>query len=106
MGQVCFVLRIRPGTEAEYDRRHAEIWPELTRAIRDAGIRRYSLFRRGTDVFAFADCEGDGREAFRRLATGHVDAEWTRSMSHLIEVETDEAGELLYAQPVWELADE
>ena len=29
MERACFYLRIFPGTEAEYDRRHAEIWPEL-----------------------------------------------------------------------------
>jgi L-rhamnose mutarotase len=106
VGQVCFVLRLRAGTEAEYDRRHAEVWPELTAAIRDAGIRRHAVFRRGSDVFAFADCEGDGREAFRRLASTQVHAAWRRSMAHLIEAETDETGELLYAPLVWELEQE
>ncbi len=34
MERVCFYLRLFPGTEAEYDRRHAAIWPELAEAIR------------------------------------------------------------------------
>ena len=50
MDQAVFYLRIFPGTEAEYDRRHAEIWPELVDEIRESGLRNFSGFRRGTKV--------------------------------------------------------
>ena len=30
--------------EAEYQRRHDEIWPELSEALTQAGIRDYSIF--------------------------------------------------------------
>ena len=38
MERLCFTFAIRPGTEAEYKRRHDEIWPELVADIQDAGI--------------------------------------------------------------------
>jgi L-rhamnose mutarotase len=106
LDRICFVIRLRPGTEAEYRRRHDVIWPELTDAIRAAGIREYTLFRRGNEVFAFAECERDGKAAFRRLARTAIDAEWSRWLSDLIELETDEQGELRYAEEVWRLPHE
>jgi L-rhamnose mutarotase len=103
----CFVIELRDGegvTEA-YDRRHAEIWPELTDAIRAAGIREYHLFRRDRTVYAFARCEPDGQTAFRALAAREIDAAWTAAMADLIAEETDASGELRYAEPVWSLPD-
>ena len=64
MERVVFYLRIFPGTEAEYDRRHAEIWPELVEEIRSFGIRSMTGFRRGTDVWYYCECEPDAKTAF------------------------------------------
>ncbi len=64
MERVAFYLRIFPGTEAEYDRRHAEVWPELVDEIRESGIRKLHRFRRGTDVWYYAECEPDAKTAF------------------------------------------
>lgn len=37
-------MHLKPGNEAEYQRRHDEIWPELSAALTDAGIRDYAIF--------------------------------------------------------------
>lgn len=39
----AFTMMLNPGMEAEYKRRHAEIWPELVALLYDAGIRDYSI---------------------------------------------------------------
>lgn len=44
MQRVCFRLRVRPERLAEYRERHAAVWPEMLRALRDAGWHDYSLF--------------------------------------------------------------
>ncbi len=44
MQQVAFTMYLKPGNEAEYQRRHDEIWPELSVALTDAGVRDYSIF--------------------------------------------------------------
>ena len=64
MERFCFTFDIRPGTEDEYKKRHDEIWPELVTAIQDAGITNYSLFRRGTTIIAYCECEPDPATAF------------------------------------------
>jgi len=42
----CFVLRVRPDLLGEYTERHAAVWPDMLRALRQAGWERYSLFAR------------------------------------------------------------
>jgi L-rhamnose mutarotase len=45
--------QLRPGAEAEYDRLHAAVWPEVLAAIQRAGIRNYSIFRHGRWLFSY-----------------------------------------------------
>lgn len=44
MEEIAFTMKLKPGVEAEYQRRHDEIWPELSEALVDAGVRDYSIF--------------------------------------------------------------
>lgn len=43
MEKYAFRMRLNPGMEDEYRRRHDEIWPELLALLRDAGISDYSI---------------------------------------------------------------
>src|SRR6185503_13927492 len=54
---VGHVWRVRAGMGAEYDRRHAEVWPELEDLLRGAGVRRYSIYRWGDVVFSHMEVE-------------------------------------------------
>jgi len=38
-----FRMRLNAGMEAEYKRRHDEIWPELVTLLRDAGVSDYAI---------------------------------------------------------------
>ncbi len=44
MKRVAFKMKLKPGCEAEYKKRHDEIWPELSRVLREAGVSDYSIF--------------------------------------------------------------
>ena len=43
MEKYAFRMKLNPGMEAEYRKRHDEIWPELVTALRDAGVSDYSI---------------------------------------------------------------
>ena len=43
MEKYAFKMQLHPGQEAEYRRRHDEIWPELVALLRDAGVSDYSI---------------------------------------------------------------
>ncbi len=42
--RVAFKMQLNPGQEAEYQRRHDEIWPELADLLRETGVKNYSIF--------------------------------------------------------------
>lgn len=44
MEHMAWKGRIKPGCKAEYQKRHAEIWPEMVKVLKDAGICNYSIF--------------------------------------------------------------
>lgn len=52
---LAFALRLRPGTEAEYQRRHDTIWPDMRDALLASGILHYEihLCREESLLFAF-----------------------------------------------------
>jgi len=44
MERVAFKMKMFPGQEAEYKKRHDEIWPELVDLLKEVGISDYSIF--------------------------------------------------------------
>ena len=44
MPRVAFKMKLFPGKESEYEKRHDEIWPELQGLLKGAGISEYSIF--------------------------------------------------------------
>jgi L-rhamnose mutarotase len=47
----AFRMKLNPGMEDEYKRRHDEIWPELAGLLREAGVSDYSIhLDRGTNI--------------------------------------------------------
>ena len=103
MERFCFTFEIYPGTEDEYKRRHDEIWPELVSAIKEGGISNYSLFRRGTTIIAYCECEPDAATAFAKVGESEANARWSTWFEDVIVSLTDEQGELVTAQEVWHL---
>lgn len=43
MQKYAFKMRLNDGCEAEYRKRHDEIWPELVALLRQAGVSDYSI---------------------------------------------------------------
>jgi L-rhamnose mutarotase len=103
MERICFTFELYPGAEEEYKRRHDEIWPELVEAIQAAGIHNYTLFRRGTQVIAYAECHPDVATAFGKVGATDVNRRWAEWFRDLIVSLTDEHGNLLRADEVWHL---
>jgi L-rhamnose mutarotase len=90
MERVGFTMRLLPGREAEYRRRHAAVWPEMLEALRTAGARHYSIFVHGDQLFAYLLV--DDFDAFRAsMAASPVNDRWQAEMASLIDPLTDPA---------------
>ena len=59
MRRVGQVIGLRHDRIEEYERLHAEAWPGVLAAIRRANIRNYSIFRHGTQLFAYYEYVGE-----------------------------------------------
>ena len=42
--RVAFKMKLHPGREEEYKRRHDALWPELKDLLKQTGISEYSIF--------------------------------------------------------------
>lgn len=50
----AFRMKLKPGTVAEYRKRHDEIWPELAKLLSESGIHDYSIFLDEETLHLFA----------------------------------------------------
>ncbi len=90
MQRVGFAMRLLPGAEAEYRRRHAAVWPEMLDALRAAGAHDYSIFLRDDDLFGYLVV--DDFDRFRAvMGASPVNARWQAEMAELIDPLTDPA---------------
>ena len=87
----AFVLHVRPDRIDEYVAAHREVWPEMLDALRAAGIRNYSIFRAGTDVFGYFESD-DLAAAERYLAAHEVSARWQDAMAGLLQERVPDSG--------------
>jgi len=89
--RTAFVLAVRPDKIDEYVEAHRNVWPEMLAALRDAGIRNYTIFRNGSEVFGYF--ESDDLEAAAAYMEGQeVNARWQDTMAQLLEERVPDAG--------------
>lgn len=89
MERMAWKGRIRPGCKAEYVRRHNEIWPEMVQVLKEAGIRNYSIFEVGGELFGYYECEKGVAWAERTQAESPVVDRWNAYMADILELEMD-----------------
>lgn len=85
MPRVCFTLQVRPDRLAEYRERHAAVWPEMLRAMRDAGWRDYRLFLRDDGLLVGTVTVDDGVDGLAAAQAAvdatEVSARWEAEMA-------------------------
>lgn len=99
MSSYAWVLEVRPGYEAEYLRRHDEIWPEMLDALRAAGIRNYNIFRHGLVLFGYFETD-DLKITQAILARDPTNTRWGEWMAPLMKIEVDPATRFPYLLPL------
>jgi L-rhamnose mutarotase len=84
--RVCFTLQVRPDRLAEYRERHAAVWPEMLRALRDAGWRDYQLFLRGDGLLVGTLVTDDLAAAQAAMNRTEVSARWEAQMAPFFDL--------------------
>lgn len=87
MKRQAFLLRLKPGGLAEYERHHREIWPELVAQIEQSGIARITIFENDPLVFMYSEILDE--EAWNKLWHSEVHYRWAKVMSPLMHYRDD-----------------
>src|SRR4051794_28506616 len=78
--RICFCLQVKPERLAEYNERHAHVWPEMLEALRESGWTNYSLFLRDDGLLVgYLETE-DFERARAAMAAKGVNARWQAEM--------------------------
>jgi len=91
MQRKAWLMKVHPGQEREYQRRHDAVWPELAAALRAAGVSDYSIFldERTGDLFAVQKL-ADGHTA-DDLPNQPIVKKWWASMADIMETHADDS---------------
>jgi L-rhamnose mutarotase len=82
-------MKVDPGQEAEYIRRHQPIWPELEAALKAHGVRSYSIFldRANNELFAYLEC--DDAAQLEQVGRTTICRKWWDFMAPLMPTHAD-----------------
>ncbi len=75
------------GQEAEYKRKHDEIWPEMVELLKQQGIHNYTIYRHGLTLFAYFERDDDA--APRPGEPDAVALRWWKWMAPHMETHAD-----------------
>ena len=89
--RVGFVLRVKPDRVDEYVLAHRKVWPDMLEALKDAGIRNYTIFRAGNEMFGYFETD-DLARAETYLSEQEVNARWQDAMADLLEERVEDHG--------------
>lgn len=88
MQRFAWKARVLPEMLAEYVRRHDQIWPEMTAVLNEAGIRNYTIWNAGDELFGYYECESV-EFASKVQAESPVVAKWNVYMKDVMVMEFD-----------------
>ncbi len=89
MQRHAFKMKLKPGVAAEYQKRHDEIWPELQKELRAAGVSDYSIFFDADTLTLFAVQKLSDKNSASKLPGSPIVKKWWNYMAPLMEVHPD-----------------
>jgi L-rhamnose mutarotase len=89
--RVAFRMRLHPGQEAEYRRRHDEIWPDLVALLKDAGVSDYTIWLDPETGALFGTLLRGDPHGMDRLPLEPVMRRWWAHMADIMETRPDGA---------------
>jgi L-rhamnose mutarotase len=89
MNRIAFKMKLFPGFEAEYRKRHEALWPELADLLKKTGISDYSIFLDTGTNFLFGVLKAKDPAALDNLPSSPVMQKWWAHMKDIMESNPD-----------------
>jgi L-rhamnose mutarotase len=87
--RVAFKMKLFKGCEAEYRKRHDELWPELEALLQSSGISEYSIFLDEATLDLFGVLKSTDPKALDDLPSHAVMQKWWAYMKDIMESNPD-----------------
>jgi len=88
MQRVCFILQVKKDRIEDYLKAH-QVWPEMEKAMSDAGICNYSMFVREDGMLVgYLEAE-DPQESMRAVGETDVNRRWQEHMAEYFQTSGD-----------------
>lgn len=99
----AFVMSVNRGQEAEYERRHRPIWPDLERVLQSHGVHNYSIFLhpQTNQLFGYVEVEDEARWA--AIAKTDACRRWWTHMKEVMPSNPDHSPQALELREVFHL---
>lgn len=85
----AFKMKLKPGFEEEYKKRHDEIWPELSKELSRAGVSDYSIFLDKETLTLFAVQKLLSNNDSENLPNTEIVKKWWAYMADIMETNSD-----------------
>lgn len=103
MHRIAFKMRLFQGFEAEYKKRHDEIWPELSALLKESGISDYSIFLDSSTNSLFGVMKAEDPARLENLPQQPVMQKWWKYMGDIMESNPDNSPVQISLQEVFHL---
>lgn len=80
---------IKDGCKEEYQKRHDAIWPEMIEVLKVAGIKNYTIWNTGNELFGYYECEKGIEFAAKVQNESPVVKKWDEYMKDILIMEMD-----------------
>jgi L-rhamnose mutarotase len=103
MARVAFTMKVFKGYEAEYKKRHNEIWNELKLLLTKTGIRDYSIFLDEATNILFAYLVIDDEMKLDELPNEPIMQKWWAYMKDIMETNADNSPKTISLKEIFYL---
>ena len=86
-----FKMKLYPGMEEEYKKRHNELWDEMKDMIHEHGGKNYSIFLDRDTNMLFGYIEIEDEEKWEKGADTAINRKWWHYMADIMETNEDES---------------
>ena len=85
--RIAFRMNLNPGQALEYEKRHDEVFPELAKALKDAGVSDYSIWHDPESDHLFAILTRTEDHKMDALPDTEICKRWWAFMADIMETD-------------------
>jgi len=87
--RLAFKMYLHEGQKEEYRKRHAQLWPEMRKMLKESGVGNYSIFLDEETNILFAFQTVTGGTGSQDIGDQEIVKKWWKFMSDVMKTNPD-----------------